>query len=116
VSDPGKADMLAPAQAMFAYRNGLWMYDGLTRLQSTADTWEKVIKEQENVPYRIVLLDDGLPSVRPEIRIKLGIPQNEFKLALLRIQLFTAIQELKGDDLAQFWHLIAEVTLTRSPE
>ena len=33
----------------------------------------------------------------------------DMRLALLRIQLFTAMQALKGDDLREFWELIEEV-------
>ena len=37
------------------------------------------------------------------------IKNNEQKLALLRIQLYTAIQTLKDEDLMQFWKLIDEI-------
>lgn len=34
---------------------------------------------------------------------------NEEKLALLRVQLFTAMQQLQGDELDAFWELIRDV-------
>lgn len=38
---------------------------------------------------------------------------NAAKLALLRVQCFTAIQELKGDNLAEFWRLIDDLNACR---
>jgi hypothetical protein len=35
---------------------------------------------------------------------------NEMKLALLRVQLYTAAQQLQGDELAEFWRLIDEIS------
>jgi len=39
---------------------------------------------------------------------------NETKLALLRVQLFTAMQELRGTELAEFWKLIDDVNACRA--
>src|SRR5512146_944429 len=41
---------------------------------------------------------------------------NEAKLALLRIQLFTAMQQLTGDDLSQFWHIVDDINACRPAE
>jgi hypothetical protein len=38
------------------------------------------------------------------------------KMALLRIQLFTAMQQLEGEDLAEFWKLIDDVNACRKEE
>ena len=38
---------------------------------------------------------------------------NEVKLALLRVQLFTAVHELQGDDAEAFWDLIDDVQQVR---
>ena len=35
------------------------------------------------------------------------------RLVLLRVQLFTAMQQLKGDDLAEFWSLIDDLQACR---
>lgn len=35
------------------------------------------------------------------------------KLLLLRVQLYTAVQTLKGEALAEFWALIAEIEVLR---
>lgn len=35
------------------------------------------------------------------------------KLMMLRVQLFTAMQELKGDELAEFWQLIEEISMCK---
>ncbi len=40
---------------------------------------------------------------------------SEFKLMLLRLQLFTAMEMLSGDELAEFWKLIDEVEACRPP-
>jgi hypothetical protein len=39
---------------------------------------------------------------------------NDVRLALLRVQLFTAMQQLAGDDLAAFWQLIDDVSACRT--
>lgn len=39
---------------------------------------------------------------------------NAAKLALLRVQLFTAMQELRGAELADFWKLIDDVMMCRA--
>lgn len=41
-------------------------------------------------------------------------PDEERKLALLRVQLYTAMQSLKGDGLAEFWKLIDEIAGMKS--
>ncbi len=41
---------------------------------------------------------------------------DEWKLAFLRIQLFTAMQQLKGDALSEFWKLIDEISACRRLE
>jgi hypothetical protein len=41
---------------------------------------------------------------------------NEVRLALLRVQLFTAMQQLAGDDLADFWRMIDDVQACRPPQ
>ena len=38
---------------------------------------------------------------------------NQEKLLLLRVQLFTAMQQLTGQDLEEFWNLIDEVRSCR---
>lgn len=38
---------------------------------------------------------------------------NEEKLLLLRLQLYTAAQMLKGKELADFWSLLDEVAMLR---
>lgn len=41
-----------------------------------------------------------------------GLPV-EGKLMLLRVQLFTAMQTLRGEELEEFWALIDDVNLSR---
>lgn len=41
-------------------------------------------------------------------------PATEAKLAMLRLQLYTAMQSLQGEALVQFWKLIDEVQSVRS--
>ncbi len=38
---------------------------------------------------------------------------NEARLILLRVQVFTAMQQLSGGDLAEFWRLIDDVSACR---
>lgn len=40
---------------------------------------------------------------------------NDARLALLRVQVFTAMQQLSGDDLTEFWRLIDDVSACRPP-
>jgi len=39
---------------------------------------------------------------------------NSVKLAMLRVQLWTAIQQLKGEELAEFWAMIDELSAARA--
>ena len=48
---------------------------------------------------------------KPEIRIRPAVD----RLALLRIQIFTAMQTLHGTDLDEFWSLIDDVVACRKP-
>lgn len=43
-------------------------------------------------------------------------PSNEAKLALLRVQLFTAMQQLAGDELSQFWNIVDDINACRPAE
>lgn len=36
------------------------------------------------------------------------------RLALLRVQVFTAMQQLHGEDLAEFWQIIDDVSACRA--
>jgi hypothetical protein len=40
----------------------------------------------------------------------------EFKMAFLRIQLWSAMQMLEGEELEEFWKMIDELQACRKPE
>jgi hypothetical protein len=47
------------------------------------------------------------------VTVNIRARSSDFKLAFLRIQLFTALQMLQGEDLEKFWQLIDEVNQCR---
>jgi hypothetical protein len=47
------------------------------------------------------------------VTVDIRARSSDYKLALLRLQLFTALQMLQGEDLDEFWKLIDEVSQCR---
>jgi hypothetical protein len=68
------------------------------------------------VVQSLVLADEIIPAPGGETYFGFDVKDTEYKLALLRIQLFTAMQTLEGENLAEFWKMIDDLQATRRPE
>jgi hypothetical protein len=52
----------------------------------------------------------------PETPLVIRQRSFEFKMAFLRVQLWSAMQMLEGEELAEFWKMIDELQACRKPE